>query len=105
MQSQFHWVELLWKKAAKRENQLTEFALYPSKRMKIFKQKIKRKASNSHDYNNLNFLIDDILISKGKAQNVTLAFGRFDKQQLFINYKEDDNIYDITLECNQLIWI
>ena len=72
VQSQFHWVELLWKKAAKLENQLTEFALYPSKRMKIFKQKIKIKASNSHDYNNLNFSIDDILISKEKAQNLHL---------------------------------
>ena len=55
--SQFHWVELLWKKAAKPESQLTEFAIYPPKRMKIFKQKIKRKACNSDVMLECNHLI------------------------------------------------
>ena len=80
VQSQFDCVELLWKKASKLENQLTEFALYTSKRRKIFKPKIKRNAKNSHDYANLNFLINGILISKGKEQNGTFSFDRFDEK-------------------------
>ena len=46
-----------------------------------------------------------ILAQQPQGQNVIFAFGRFDKKKLFINFEEDDNIYDIMLHCNQLNWI
>ena len=59
---------------------------------------------NAHGYNNLNLIINDILITKGSGKNIVFAFGKFDKDDILINFEKDDELDDIMDQSDFLIW-